>query len=280
MSVVGVVVIDCTDTGASPPTSTLPHLDLRLARRGATTGGGSGGIPRETDMEPATCADSKRHDRPVQTRTTLTRPSPRTRRPPHLRTAARRTCASEAARAPREPALLSMRDHHAEARGRRRLRGSASRRSLPPCGAPGPAGSTGSAREEVAARYAAAERLARLQAVESRREGRRPSAWRSSATPPPAREAAAEAHATAVRASGRRPGSSWTWCSTSSRRRGRRWPRLAARPRRRRQGRDRARRRAARAGLGRLVVGLRHLVRWWPGLVADEARPDRRCGRG
>src|SRR5512141_1665939 len=51
MSVVGVVVIDCTDTGASPPTSTLPTLIFRLARRGATTGGGRGGIPRETDMD-------------------------------------------------------------------------------------------------------------------------------------------------------------------------------------------------------------------------------------
>src|SRR3954469_25896722 len=50
MSVVGVVVIDCTETGASPPTSTLPTLIFRLTRRGATTGGGSGGIPRETDM--------------------------------------------------------------------------------------------------------------------------------------------------------------------------------------------------------------------------------------
>ena len=29
MSVVGVVVIDCTDTGASPPTSTLPTRILR-----------------------------------------------------------------------------------------------------------------------------------------------------------------------------------------------------------------------------------------------------------
>src|SRR5512141_507027 len=50
MSVVGVVVIDCTDTGASPPTSTLPTVIFRLTLRGETTGGGSGGIPRETDM--------------------------------------------------------------------------------------------------------------------------------------------------------------------------------------------------------------------------------------
>ena len=53
MSVVGVVVIDCTDTGASPPTATLPTWILRLTRRGATTGGGRGGIPSETDMTQA-----------------------------------------------------------------------------------------------------------------------------------------------------------------------------------------------------------------------------------
>jgi hypothetical protein len=45
-SVVGVVVIDCTETGASPPTRTLPTLICRLARRGASTGGGAAGIPR------------------------------------------------------------------------------------------------------------------------------------------------------------------------------------------------------------------------------------------
>src|SRR6478609_8787152 len=74
MSVVGVVVIDCTDTGASPPTSTLPTLIFRLARRGATTGGGSGGIPRETDMEPSlrACARSAMID-VVQTRDTFDR---------------------------------------------------------------------------------------------------------------------------------------------------------------------------------------------------------------
>src|SRR5664279_2664877 len=49
-SVVGVVHIDCTETGASPPTSTVPTLILRDLRRGETTGGGRGGIPRETDM--------------------------------------------------------------------------------------------------------------------------------------------------------------------------------------------------------------------------------------
>src|SRR6478672_4264382 len=45
-SAVRVVVIDCTETGASPPTSTLPTLICRLFRRGASTGGGADGIPR------------------------------------------------------------------------------------------------------------------------------------------------------------------------------------------------------------------------------------------
>ncbi len=47
MSVVFVVVIDCTLTGASPPTSTLPTLIWRLLRRGARTSG-IRGIPRFT----------------------------------------------------------------------------------------------------------------------------------------------------------------------------------------------------------------------------------------
>ena len=51
-SVVGVVHIDCTEMGASPPTSTLPTLILRDVRRGAITGGGRGGIPSETVMGP------------------------------------------------------------------------------------------------------------------------------------------------------------------------------------------------------------------------------------
>src|SRR6476659_9288703 len=46
-------------SAASPPTSTLPTLIFRLARRGATTGGGSGGIPRETDMEPSVRAQAR-----------------------------------------------------------------------------------------------------------------------------------------------------------------------------------------------------------------------------
>src|SRR4028118_1437885 len=46
MSVVGVVVIDCTETGASPPTSTFPTLTWRERRRSASTGGGGAGMPR------------------------------------------------------------------------------------------------------------------------------------------------------------------------------------------------------------------------------------------
>ena len=44
-SLVSVVVIDCTETGASPPTSTEPTLILRDLRRGASTGGGMAGMP-------------------------------------------------------------------------------------------------------------------------------------------------------------------------------------------------------------------------------------------
>ncbi|MEH0589387.1 hypothetical protein QA942_37240 [Streptomyces sp. B21-106] len=42
MSDVRVVVIDCTDTGASPPTATEPTWICRLLRRDAT---GRTGIP-------------------------------------------------------------------------------------------------------------------------------------------------------------------------------------------------------------------------------------------
>src|SRR5690349_17476721 len=45
-SAVSVVVIDCTEIGASPPTSTLPTLIWRVLRRGASTGGGAPGMPR------------------------------------------------------------------------------------------------------------------------------------------------------------------------------------------------------------------------------------------
>src|SRR5690606_24300884 len=48
MSDVRVVVIDCTDTGASPPTATDPTWILRLLRRSARGRTGDPGIPRET----------------------------------------------------------------------------------------------------------------------------------------------------------------------------------------------------------------------------------------
>src|SRR3954454_17003236 len=47
-SEVSVVVIDCTLTGAPPPTGTLPTMICRLRRRGASGGGGTAGIPRLT----------------------------------------------------------------------------------------------------------------------------------------------------------------------------------------------------------------------------------------
>jgi hypothetical protein len=46
MSVVLVVVIDCTEIGAPPPTGTLPTLIRRVGLRGASTGAGAAGIPR------------------------------------------------------------------------------------------------------------------------------------------------------------------------------------------------------------------------------------------
>src|ERR687889_592765 len=49
-SAISVVVIDCTETGASLPTWTLPTLIWRVLRRGASTGGGADGIPRETEV--------------------------------------------------------------------------------------------------------------------------------------------------------------------------------------------------------------------------------------
>src|SRR3954447_11727450 len=45
-SAVSVVVIDCTLTGAPPPTGTLPTMICRLIRRGASGGGGTAGMPR------------------------------------------------------------------------------------------------------------------------------------------------------------------------------------------------------------------------------------------
>jgi hypothetical protein len=47
-SAVSVVVIDCTLTGAPPPTATEPTMIWRLCRRGASGGGGTAGIPRLT----------------------------------------------------------------------------------------------------------------------------------------------------------------------------------------------------------------------------------------
>src|SRR5512139_3022064 len=45
-SAVRVVVIDCTETGAPPPTGTEPTMIWRLGRRGARAGGGAAGSPR------------------------------------------------------------------------------------------------------------------------------------------------------------------------------------------------------------------------------------------
>src|SRR4051794_24078934 len=45
-SAVSVVVIDCTLTGAPPPTGTEPTMSCRLCRRGASGGGGAEGMPR------------------------------------------------------------------------------------------------------------------------------------------------------------------------------------------------------------------------------------------
>src|SRR3954466_5251729 len=59
MSAVSVVVIDCTLTGAPPPTGTEPTMILRLCRRGASAGGGTAGIPRLTAVM---CALSLRED--------------------------------------------------------------------------------------------------------------------------------------------------------------------------------------------------------------------------
>src|SRR3954469_473276 len=47
-SEVSVVVIDCTEIGASPPTATEPTLIWRDFLRGASTGGGAAGMPNAT----------------------------------------------------------------------------------------------------------------------------------------------------------------------------------------------------------------------------------------
>src|SRR3954464_9093149 len=56
-SAVSVVVIDCTLTGAPPPTGTLPTMIWRLLRRGASGGGGTAGIPRLTAVTFASPAE-------------------------------------------------------------------------------------------------------------------------------------------------------------------------------------------------------------------------------
>ena len=49
---VSVVVIDCTDTGAPPPTGTEPTMIWRDWRRGASGAGGACGIPRSVLIAP------------------------------------------------------------------------------------------------------------------------------------------------------------------------------------------------------------------------------------
>src|SRR6195952_1136901 len=66
-SAVSVVHIDCTDTGASPPTATVPTWILRDTRRGVRTGGGAVGMPSETLMTPSSsCQIDGLHDVGVQ----------------------------------------------------------------------------------------------------------------------------------------------------------------------------------------------------------------------
>ncbi len=60
MSVVGVVVIDCTLMGESEPTPTEPTLIWRVLRRGARTGGGADGIPRLTEVTWTPCISKDR----------------------------------------------------------------------------------------------------------------------------------------------------------------------------------------------------------------------------
>src|SRR5690625_1224111 len=50
ISVVCVVVMDWTETGWSEPSMTGPTLTWRVLRRGARTGGGSFGMPSDTEL--------------------------------------------------------------------------------------------------------------------------------------------------------------------------------------------------------------------------------------
>ena len=65
MSVVGVVHIDWTEIGASPPTSTLPTRILRVRTARGQHGGGADGIPRETLMRASIAPDRRPWRRPA-----------------------------------------------------------------------------------------------------------------------------------------------------------------------------------------------------------------------
>src|SRR6476469_2383713 len=169
MSVVGVVVIDCTDTGASPPTSTLPTLIFRLTRRGATTGGGSGGIPRETDMEPSVRGRARSAMiEPVQTRDDRDRALADDAEAARLRTQlGGLRHEADSARVD----LEAMRERHrVEAEDVERLEGFGLTAVLSAVRGTRTGALDRERAEEVAARYAAQGALARLQSVESRRE--------------------------------------------------------------------------------------------------------------
>ena len=199
--------------GRRRPTSTLPTLIFRLARRGATTGGGSGGIPRETDMEPSVRARARSAMiDAVQTRDDLDRAladdAEATRLRPQLGGLRHE---ADSARVD----LEAMRERATgRGRGRRAARGvRPDRGARPPCGARGRGRSTASGpRRSPPGTH-----------CRPRRPGSRPSragartssaAWRSSATPRPGGRPAGQAHATALRASGG-PAAGSRPCSTS-----------------------------------------------------------------
>ena len=202
MSVVGVVVIDCTDTGASPPTSTLPTLIFRLFRRGATTGGGSGGIPRETDMEPSLRARARSAMIDVvQTRDTFDRAIAEDHEAAHLREQLQvlRRRRGRRPRGPRAPARPPRR----RAADVERLEGFGLTAVLAAVRGTRTGALDRERAEEVAARYAAQTALARLQSVAARREEvERRLAQLGDTTA--RREAAADAHADRPARLGRR----------------------------------------------------------------------------